>query len=465
MDTLSCGVISVGPSESSGRRAYEELLAQAPSRMRFLWQPGHTEQVECDLMVLPVQTETVALATVEIDRLRTTSPACSVIVICMELPPEQITALLSSGAFDFVSAPYLGTELSTRVQRAAGLLSHSRLDDSTAIKIARDHDLIGSSPCFLKQLSALPVIAGCDASVLILGETGTGKEVFARTIHYLSPRAPQPLVAVNCGAIPTELMESELFGCVRGAYTSAHAARSGLVHEAEGGTLFLDEIDSLPLNAQTKLLRFLQEKEYRPIGGGNVCHADIRVIAASNHDVASLVEHSAFRRDLYFRLNVLNMVLPALRDRREDIPELARHFTDQYCRERHRAAIDLTSLAVRKLLGYDWPGNVRELHNVIERAVLFCHDSFIGADDLELPDESAMDECVESFHDAKARTVEAFERSYIERLLTDNEGNITRAASAAQKNRRAFFALMRKHSISPRRFRDTSEVAMKRDAQ
>lgn len=457
MDMLSCGVSTVGGSESLARGAYDALHAQASLGLKVLWQPKATEQVGCDLLVIPVEVETLELAAKEIVRLRAVSPACSIIVICIDLKPEQIASLLDAGAFDFVSSPYSDHELCMRMQRAAGFMSHPRLDDSSAIRIARAHNLIGSSACFVKQLSALPIIAGCDASVLILGETGTGKEVFARTIHYLSPRASRPLVGVNCGAIPTELMESELFGCVRGAYTSAHAARSGLVREAEGGTLFLDEIDSLPLSAQTKLLRFLQEKEYRPVGG-NVCHADVRMIAASNHDLAALVEHSSFRSDLYFRLNVLNVTLPPLRARRDDIPELARHFTERCCQQRHRSAISLTAQALRKLLGYDWPGNVRELHNVIERAVLFCQSSFIGADDLQLPNDVEEEKGVESFRAAKARTVEAFERSYIERLLTVNAGNITRAALDAQKNRRAFFALMRKHAIAPERFRDSAQT-------
>lgn len=237
----------------------------------------------------------------------------------------------------------------------------------------------------------------------------------------------------------------------------AHAARSGLVREAEGGTLFLDEIDSLPLSAQTKLLRFLQEKEYRPVGG-NVCHADVRTIAASNHDLAQLVENNAFRRDLYFRLNVLNVTLPSLRARRDDIPELARYFTEQCCRQRRRSTISLTPQALHKLLSYDWPGNIRELHNVIERAVLFCQGSFIGADDVQLPNDVEEEKAAESFRAAKARTVEAFERSYIERLLALNAGNVTRAALDAKKNRRAFFELMRKHAIVPERFRHDDGV-------
>ncbi|WP_233841154.1 sigma-54 dependent transcriptional regulator [Dyella sp. 2HG41-7] len=454
METLTCGVVKVGEHEALARHAYDALRALSPLGIDVAWQPQLAGPLLCDLVVMPVESDVLALAIATIAQWRTAMPACNIVVVCAHLDSEQIAALLSAGAFDFISSPYADAELRTRVQRAAGfLLAHPNLDESAVINIARAHQLIGSSASFMKQLSALPIIANCDASVLILGETGTGKEVFARAVHYLSPRASRPLVAVNCGAIPTELMESELFGCARGAYTSAHAARSGLVREAEGGTLFLDEIDSLPLGAQTKLLRFLQEKEYRPVGSCANCHADVRVIAASNHQLAAMVEQGAFRSDLYFRLNVLNFTLPALRERRDDILELARHFIDHCCHEHRRTAPSLTAQALRKLASYDWPGNVRELHNVIERAVLFCQSSFIGAGDLQLPCDVTYEECVESFRVAKARTVEAFEKSYIERLLALNAGNITRAAMDAKKNRRAFFALMRKHDIAPERFR------------
>jgi DNA-binding NtrC family response regulator len=444
--------MEVSELEALSRWILDVLAARSSPALEVSWQPRAEAPSRCDLMVLPVHEPSLASAKTEISRLRATLPACSLIVVCVDLLGEQLEALLGSGPFDFVQIPFSDDELCMRVQRAAGLLpSPRRPDDTDAIARARAHDLIGSSACFVKQLGALPVLAGCDACVLILGETGTGKELFARTIHYLSARASRPLVAVNCGAIPVDLMETELFGCVRGAYTSAHAARSGLVREAEGGTLFLDEIDALPLSAQTKLLRFVQEKEYRPVGSGAALRADVRVIAASNHDLAALVEEGAFRRDLYFRLNVLKLTLPALRERREDIAELARYFTEQCCRKAHRGAIRLTAPAMRKLLAHEWSGNVRELGNAIERAVLFCQGSSISGDDIQLGD--ARDDDAESFREAKARTVSDFERGYIERMLSVHEGNITRAASAAQKNRRAFFALMRKHAIAPDRFR------------
>ncbi|HME38790.1 MAG TPA: sigma-54 dependent transcriptional regulator [Steroidobacteraceae bacterium] len=453
MNVVSCGVVSIGSQAAFAGRVFDELRAQGPSQLRLISQPQSVESSACDLLVIPVHCDNFDAVAAEIERLKTDCPACSIIVVCVDLLSENIAALLSAGAVDFVSTPFAGKELCTRIQRAAGLLPHPRLDESTALSTARAHDLIGSSPCFVKQVSALATIAGCNAGVLLLGETGTGKEVFARAIHYLSNRASGPRVAVNCGAIPVDLMESELFGCTRGAFTSAYAARSGLVREAEGGTLFLDDIESLPLNAQAKLLRFLQEKEYRPVGGAGICRADVRVIAASNRDLADLTRRGDIRQDLYFRLNVLSITLPALRERREDIPALAKHFVEKCCRQLNRPNFGLTPDALKRLMIHDWPGNVRELHNVIERAVLFSRESLIRAADLNLPDPGGVEEAAESFRDAKARTVIAFERNYIERLLSANSGNVTRAAEAAKKDRRAFFELMRKHRITPERFR------------
>jgi two-component system response regulator GlrR len=339
------------------------------------------------------------------------------------------------------------------------VMSKSAADGGTGCP---GREFIGNSAVFLREVGKLPTIAGCDAGVLILGETGTGKEVFAQSIHYLSARAGRAWVAVNCGAIPTDLVENELFGHAKGAYTTAHSAQTGLVREAEGGTLFLDDVDCLPLAAQAKLLRFLQEREYRAVGSHVTQHADVRVIAASNRSLPDLAAAGAFRADLYFRLNVLTLRLPALRDRREDIGMLARHFILQFARRYRRATDRLSPAALRKLELHDWPGNVRELEHVIERAVVLGAAPELPADDIdidtaELADPArhgARDE--DSFGAAKARVVEQFERSYVERLLSDNDGNVTHAARAAKKNRRAFFALMQKHGISPERYRSAS---------
>ncbi|UHQ22225.1 sigma-54 dependent transcriptional regulator [Lysobacter sp. 5GHs7-4] len=324
--------------------------------------------------------------------------------------------------------------------------------------------LYASDAC-AKVAERLPVIAGSDSSVLIVGETGTGKEICAQALHYLSRRSAGPWVAVNCAAVPVELIESELFGHVKGAFTTAHNSRHGLVKEAEGGTMFLDDIDCLPLLAQGKLLRFLQQQEYRPVGCNAMQRSDVRVIAASNRDLRLMVRQNSFRQDLYFRLNVLPIALPPLRERREDIALLAGHFVQLFDQAHGGRGRRLTSEALQKLLAYDWPGNVRELRHVIERSVLLAAGERIDADDIaidaDLDADSGADAppdgiAGESFQSAKKRVVERFERQYIETLLALHHGNLTHAAQAAKKNRRAFFELVRKHHIDTRRFNDAS---------
>jgi DNA-binding NtrC family response regulator len=406
----------------------------------------------CLLVVYPVDAD-VAVALLK--RLWAAAAGCSVITLGIRLSSEQHVELLAAGAVDFLSHPFSEVELIARVRRAVGEVATTPPADIRPLLDPRIEGLVGSSPAFLQQIAKLPTIAGCDAGVLISGETGTGKEVLAQAIHYLSARAPKPWVAVNCGAIALELLESELFGHVRGAFTTAHVARTGLIREAEGGSLFLDDVDCLPLAAQAKLLRFVEEREYRQVGSNAVQRADVRVIAASNRRLADLVARGAFRQDLYFRLNVLNLSLPALRERRDDISVLALHFVQHFTREHNRRVSGLTPGALRKLLAYQWPGNVRELRHVVERAVLLSGGALLSADDLDVetdPDESAAD----SFRTAKIRVIASFERNYLEQLLASHGGNVTRAAVAAKKNRRAFFELMRKHGIRSEHFRSVA---------
>lgn len=316
--------------------------------------------------------------------------------------------------------------------------------------------LVGESPAFLAMIEKIPLVARCDASVLITGETGTGKELIARAIHHLSPRAGNPFLAVNCGAIPTDLVENELFGHERSAYTGASNQQDGIVREAEGGTLLLDEADSLPLLAQVKLLRFLQEKEYRPLGSSRVRTADVRVLAATNSDLESSVRQGRMRQDLYYRLNVVPFHLPPLRERREDIPRLAHHFLARFTTGRLSAPQGFSPQALQVLLDYEWPGNVRELEHVIERAVVLSQDSdHIRGTAIHLPHtpRPAASTVPESFQKAKARAVALFEAAYIRDLLLAYKGNISRAAKAADKDRRAFWELIRKHGIDATLFR------------
>jgi len=239
---------------------------------------------------------------------------------------------------------------------------------------------------------------------------------------------------------------------VQGAFTGASTRQSGLIREADSGTLFLDDVDCLPLLSQVKLLRFLQEKEYRQLGSAKMHQADVRVIAATNNDLKKAVEEGKLRQDLYYRLNVIPMTLPALRDRREDIPLISRHFLNKFAIEFDKQLTGFETEAMQILMLYDWPGNVRELEHVVERAVLFSNHTVIREIDIYLPDKKSTT-CSLSFKEAKASVVNEFERSYIERLLVSYRGNITKAAQAAQKNRRAFWQLIRKHQIDVQSFK------------
>jgi transcriptional regulator with PAS, ATPase and Fis domain len=297
----------------------------------------------------------------------------------------------------------------------------------------------------------IPVVSQCDVNVLISGETGTGKELFARAIHYLSPRASKPFIPVSCGAIPLELIENELFGHVKGAFTGASSPQPGLLQEAHGGTLFLDEIDCLPMLAQVKFLRFLQEREYKQLGSPKVHHADVRVIGATNVELEKAVQEGKFRQDLYYRVNIIPLVLPPLRERKGDIPLLARYFLEKYAVEFDKGTKEFAGEALQKLVTYEWPGNVRELENVVERAVVFSKESIIHQVDILSPSSDRLQ--LESFRTAKARMIGQFEKNYIENVLCAHRGNISKAAEAVQKNRRAFWELIRKYRIDVHRFK------------
>ncbi|HEX9785220.1 MAG TPA: sigma-54 dependent transcriptional regulator [Opitutaceae bacterium] len=376
------------------------------------------------------------------------------IAVVEEGEPREIAALLRAGIADYIAPPLSSSQVLPRIMR---LLPDARAGNGAGHfarpKLGRSAErLVGRSPAFVAELEKIPRISDCEAGVLIEGETGTGKELFARAIHDNSPRAHKPFVPVNCGAIPVELAESELFGHERGAFTGAYAAHKGVFAQADGGTLFFDEVTSLPLLTQVKLLRFLQEREYRPLGSHALLRADVRVIAAADTQLENAVKTGGFRQDLFYRLNIIRFMLPPLRERREDIPLLADFFLAQFSRRQHRPVASLGRDAMEKLVRYDWPGNVRELENVIERSVVLCAGPVATDRDITLPEISGKPD-QELFQKAKARTVARFERSYIEGLLAANRGNISSSAKRAGKNRRAFWELIRKHDIDVERFR------------
>ena len=360
----------------------------------------------------------------------------------------EVAEVLYHGAHDFLIPPFRAMNVLPRLWRC---VEETRREHASIRDLKEQLGLkqfIGESPVLLAEIKKIPTIARCAASVLITGETGTGKEICARAIHYLSPRAGRPFIAVNCGAIPPELVENELFGHDPGAFTSALTSSLGLVREAEDGTLFLDEIDSLPVMAQVKLLRLLQEKEFRPLGAHQNCKADLRVIAATNANLEEALRAGRFRQDLYYRLNVLTLSLPPLRSRHGDVPLLSRYFVAKFTTELGQPAKALSPEAMQKLVLYEWPGNVRELEHVIERSLVLSEHASIRGDEIVLP-QSAVATGADSFQALKAIAVAEFEQQYIRQLLERNEGNIAKSARAAKKDRRAFFELMRKHHLGP----------------
>lgn len=309
--------------------------------------------------------------------------------------------------------------------------------------------LVGESESFLREIRKIPLYAHSDTPVLISGETGTGKELFARAVHYNSPRRGKPFIPVNCGALPNHLFENELFGHVKGAFTDASSTERGLIAEAEGGTLLLDEINTLSHSAQIKLLRFLQNREYRPLGSSKNRVADVSVIAATNSDLKQCVEAKRFREDLYYRINAFSLSLPPLRERTDDIPLLATHFLMKYAIQHARNISQISFDGLRKLLQYHWPGNVRELEGVILRAVITSSSPELQSTDIDLPihDEQKNISHYSSFQEAKSIAINDFERAYLTIILTAHQGNITQAAKIAGKERRSFQRLLQKHNL------------------
>ena len=315
--------------------------------------------------------------------------------------------------------------------------------------------LVGCSPAHRQLLEKLSRIADTDAEILISGPTGVGKELYARFVHTTSSRRNARFVPVNCGGLPNELLENEFFGHIGGAFTGARPQSEGLVAEAEGGTLFLDEVDSLSLPGQIKLLRYLQDKQYRKLGETRLRKSDVRFIAATNADLVTAMREGRFREDLFFRLRVIPIEVPALKDRPEDIPVLLASYKSYYSKAYNLAEVHFSEGALRQLETYSWPGNIRELENCIR--YLTCLQLIRDVEPADLPlldsesEEQAWEELSwadQPFQDAKRDLVNRFERIYLEDALRKSNGNIARAARASGKHRRAFFQLMRKHCVN-----------------
>ena len=307
--------------------------------------------------------------------------------------------------------------------------------------------IVGRSPAHAAMLARLRTIAATEAPALIEGETGSGKELAARAIHYGGARRAQPFVPINCGALPETLIESELFGHERGAFTDARQARRGLVAEANGGTLFLDEVDALSPRAQVTLLRFLQDQHYRPLGMTRELCTDVRVIAAANRPLHALVAAGAFRPDLMYRLKILHVVLPPLRERVGDIELLAEHFMGRFSLKYGLAPKSLPVETLHWLRHQPWPGNVRELENWVHREFLMGNGATPQGDCELIAEGDDADSGFQRFQAAKAEAVRQFEQDYLQRALRQTDGNVTRAAQMVGKERRAFGKLLKKHGL------------------
>ena len=380
------------------------------------------------------------------------SPGMPVIILTGYGSIENTVKAMREGAFGYLTKPYEPEALFFEVRKA---IENTRLSSEIErlkdlLKIKEDfQDIVARSDKMRQVLEAISRIARMDATVLLLGESGTGKDLIAKTIHRVSDRKDGPFVAINCAALPETLLESNLFGHEKGAFSGAIRDAKGLFLQAHRGTIFLDEIGDMPPAIQAKILRVIEERRFRPVGGERLIEVDTRIITATNKNLEEEVKRGTFREDLYYRIHVIPIILPPLRERKEDIPPLVERFVEK-CRVQMKKEIKgLTPQAMQKLMFHDWPGNVRELENIIEYAAAMTDKEFI-TDDLILQTKGTVSqEPVRSLGEAK----EAFEKSYLIYLLEICGGNVTEAARCAGKYRGDFYALLKKHGINPANFK------------
>jgi two-component system response regulator HydG len=386
------------------------------------------------------------------ERVVASHPEVPVVVMTASNKLETAIGAIRVGAYDFITKPINADALAIAVGRA---VEHHRLRDEVrtlrrAVAASQGLDeLIGGSDAMRKVYAAIDQFAASDATVMITGESGTGKEVVARALHRRSKRASGPLVAVNCAAIPETMIESELFGHEKGAFTDARAARQGLFSQADGGTLFLDEIGELPLAMQAKLLRAIEERKVRPLGAPHEIKFDARVVVATNRDLETMVEEKRFREDLFYRVNVLTIALPPLRSRGRDVLAIAQFFVDRFAGESGKRVRGISPAAAARLLGYGWPGNVRELRNCIERAVALAIREELMVDDLpeKVQEHQRTELVVPSSQPDELVPMEEVERRYILKVLDTLAGNKRQAAKILGMDRRTLYRKLEKYGV------------------
>jgi len=406
-----------------------------------------------------------------LQRVRTLDPAVTTVLMTGHGTIAMAVQALKDGAYDFVEKPFDNDRILRTVGRAVErtrlMRENAQLQDRLAGQ-EHDHGFVGRSRRLQQTLELLRRVARSNVTVLIRGESGTGKELAARALHALSPRVGRPMITVNCPALPEHILESELFGYRKGAFTGADRDKTGLFVEADGSTILLDEIADIPVSVQTKLLRVLQEKEVQPLGQNRTFSVDVRVIASTNQDLEAKIRRGEFREDLFYRLKVMTVTMPGLADMAGDIPLLAQHFLDRYSREHGREQLEFSAEALQALMQHPWPGNVRELQNTINRAVLLCGCTVIEAADLwdeaeqcpQPPDGTRLLETMDAasfdqlpYQQAKNALLHRFNAAYLAQALRSSGGNVTAAARACGMERQAFQRLLRRHDIDSRTFR------------
>ena len=377
---------------------------------------------------------------------------------------ETAVEAMKLGAFDYIPKPFTPDEVSIVVKRA--IEKKSLMTENVYLRQELQekygfHNIVGKSKKMQEIYRIIAKVATTDSTVLIYGQSGTGKELIARAIHFNSPRGEKQFVPVDCAVLSENLLESELFGHVRGSFTGAVTTKPGLFEVADGGTVFLDEVGNISLSIQAKLLRVLQEREFTPVGGTKAKKVDIRLIAATNKDLEKMIKEETFREDLYYRLNIVPIYLPPLRERQEDIPILAVHFLKKYAEEMGKTIKGFTPEAMEKLMRYPWPGNVRELENVIERTVVMIDDEMVRVEHLILPGQQekeilenqipmTSDELKEIKKQMREKAVEEIEKAFVLNALERHQWNVTRAAEEVGMLRPNFQALMRKYNLRAR---------------